>query len=221
MSAPMPADRQPSTSDQSSDPASATERFTEYYAQPKAPWDIGRPQAPFVAAAGRIGSRVLDIGCGTGDLAIWLAERGHAVTGIDFIEPPLAVARRKAADRGLAVNFLHMDALAVGEIPERFAAVTDCGLFHTFDDAGRAAYVRSLARLLEPGSRVFLLCMSTAEPGAHGPRRVSESELREAFRAGWEIETLEPARFEVVPGIPGAEFSPGGAHAWFAVLRRV
>ncbi|MFM8951566.1 MAG: class I SAM-dependent methyltransferase [Planctomycetaceae bacterium] len=206
----MSADRQPLTS----------ERFTEYYAQPKAPWDIGRPQTAFVAAADRIGQRVLDIGCGTGDLAIWLAEQGRAVTGIDFIDPPLAVARQKVADRGVAVTFLRMDALAVGEIPERFDAVTDCGLFHTFDDTGRAAYVHGLTRLLEPGGRLFLLCMSTAEPGTHGPRRVSEAELRDAFRAGWEIESLEPARFEVVPGIAGAEFSPGGAHAWFAVMRR-
>jgi 2-polyprenyl-3-methyl-5-hydroxy-6-metoxy-1,4-benzoquinol methylase len=195
--------------------------FAAHYAQPKAPWDIGRPQTPFVAAAGRIGPRVLDSGCGTGDLAIWLAERGHAVTGIDFIEPPLVAARQKAAERGVAANFLWMDALAVGEIPERFDAVTDCGLFHTFDDAGRAAYVNGLARLLEPGGRVFLLCMSQAEPGTHGPRRLGEEELRAAFRAGWEFESLEPARCEVVPGIPGAEFSPGGAHAWFAVIRRV
>jgi 2-polyprenyl-3-methyl-5-hydroxy-6-metoxy-1,4-benzoquinol methylase len=194
--------------------------FASHYARPKAPWDIGRPQAPFVAAAGAIGPRVLDIGCGTGDLAIWLAEHGRAVTGIDYLEQPLALARAKAADRSVAVNFLQIDALAAGEIPERFDAVTDCGLFHTFDDAGRAAYVRGLARLLEPGSRVFLLCMSTSEPGMQGPRRVSEAELRAAFRDGWEVESLAPARFEVVPGIPGAEFSPGGAHAWFAVIRR-
>jgi SAM-dependent methyltransferase len=210
------ADRQPLPSDQQV----ASERFSEWYAQPTPPWDIGRPQTAFVAVAPRIGPRVLDSGCGTGDLAIWLAEQGRAVTGIDFIDPPLAVARQKAADRGVAVTFLRMDALAVGEIPERFDAVTDCGLFHTFDDAGRAAYVHGLARLLEPGGRLFLLCMSTAEPGTHGPRRVSEAELRDAFRAGWEIESLEPTRFEVVPGIPGAAFSPGGAHAWFAVMRR-
>ncbi len=217
----MSAARQPLPSDQESAPASATDRFAEYYAMPRAPWDIGRPQTPFVGAADRIGLRVLDIGCGTGDLAIWLAERGRAVTGIDFLDPPLAVARHKTAERGVAVNFLRMDALAVGEVPERFDAVTDCGLFHTFDDAARAAYVHGLARLLEPGSRVFLLCMSTAEPGTQGPRRVSEPELREAFSDGWEIESLEPTRFEVVPGIPGAEFSPGGARAWFAVIRRV
>ena len=48
----------------------------------------------------------------------------------------------------------------------------------------------------------------------------SEAEFRRAFAAGWEIESVEPARFEVRPGIPGAEFTPGGARAWFATVRR-
>ena len=197
------------------------DRFEGYYAAPRAPWDIGRPQRAFVKAADAIRGRVIDIGCGTGDLALWLAERGCTVTGVDFLEKPLEWARQKAAERGLSMNFLQMDAVAVGEIPERFDAVTDCGLFHTFDDAGRNAYVGALRRLLEPGSRVFLLCFADAEPGTHGPRRVSERELREAFATGWQVETIEPAHFEVVPGIPGAEFGPGGAQAWFAVVQRV
>lgn len=195
------------------------ERFGSYYAD-RPPWDIGRPQEAFVAAADLIGPRVLDAGCGTGDLAIWLAGRGHAVTGVDFLPGPIGQARAKAAAAGVAANFLVMDALAIGEIPERFDAVTDCGLFHTFDDARRSAYVAALAKLLEPGARVFILCFSPAEPGAHGPRRVSESELRAAFSAGWVVEAIDPARFAVVPGIPGAEFTPGGARAWFARVRR-
>lgn len=203
---------------------SAEERFTGYYAAARAPWDIGRPQAAFVSAGDAIRGRVLDIGCGTGDLAIWLAERGRTVTGVDFLAQPLAAARAKAAARGVAVNFLQMDARDVGEIPERFDAVTDCGLFHSFDDSGRAAYVQALAKLLEPSAAVFVLCFSTAEPGTHGPRRVTEDELRAAFHTGWLVERLEAARFEVVPGIlPGildAEFTPGGARAWFAVIRR-
>lgn len=197
------------------------ERFSAYYALPTAPWDIGRPQRAFVEAGERIGGRGLDCGCGSGDLAIWLAGRGHAVTGVDFLPGPLAVAREKARRAGVAVNFLEMDATAVGTIPERFDAVTDSGLFHSFDDATRAAYIDALRRLLEPGARVFILCMSPAEPGEQGPRRVAEEELRAAFADGFAVESIEPARFEVVPGIAGAEFSPGGAHGLFATLRRV
>lgn len=204
------------------------ERFKSLYAAPRAPWDIGRPQRPFIesgalltrSAAGGP-ARVIDVGCGTGDLALWLAEQGCIVTGVDFLAAPLEAARAKARARRLAANFLQMDALAVGEIPERFDAVVDCGLFHTFDDASRAAYVRALGKLLEPGGRVFILCMSEHEPGRHGPRRLTERELRGAFAGGWEIETLEPAQFEVVPGIAGAEFSQGGARSWFVTARRV
>ncbi len=198
----------------------AKERFAAYYAAPRAPWDIGRPQRAFAEAAEAIRGRVLDSGCGTGDLAIWLAAAGRTVTGVDFLEPPLEVARRKAADRGVAVTFLRMDACDLGSIPERFDAVTDCGLFHAFDDSGRAAYVRALTVLLEPGARLFLLCFATDEPGTHGPRRVSEQELRDAFREGWVVESIEPARFEQAPGITGAEFTPGGARSWFATIRR-
>ena len=196
------------------------DRFEGYYAAPRAPWDIGRPQRAFVEAAEAIRDRVIDIGCGTGDLSLWLAEQGRTVTGVDFLDKPLEAARQKAAERGLSVNFLQMDAVAVGELPERFDAATDCGLFHTFDDAGRTAYVAALTRLLEPGARLFVLCFADAEPGTHGPRRVSEQELRAAFANGWQVETIEPAHFEVVPGIPGAEFGPDGAQAWFAVLQR-
>jgi SAM-dependent methyltransferase len=202
------------------DRPSQRERFETYYSAPRAPWDIGRPQRAFVEAGDEIRGRVIDIGCGTGDLAIALAERGCTVTGVDFLAGPLDVARDKAAHRGVAANFLRMDALAVGELPERFDAVTDCGLFHTLDDQSRRDYVRALGRLLEPGAKLFLLCFADAEPGEHGPRRVSERELRDAFATGWRIDRLEPARFEVVPGIPGAEFGPEGARAWFAVVSR-
>lgn len=213
---------------QSAESASDRGRFTDYYELPKAPWDIGRPQRPFVEASERISAagqgrpaRVLDIGCGTGDLAIYLAGLGCEVTGLDFLDGPIEIARRKAKAAGVEATFLVMDALAVGEIPERFDAVTDCGLFHVFDDVRRAAYVSALARLLEPGACVFILCFSDSEPSEHGPRRVSERELRDAFADGWVVESIEPARFEVVPGIPHAIFSEGGAKAQFATIRRV
>ena len=68
------------------------DRFEGYYATPRAPWDIGRPQRAFVEATEAIRGRVIDIGCGTGDLAVWLAERGCTVTGVDFLPKPLEAA---------------------------------------------------------------------------------------------------------------------------------
>ena len=193
--------------------------FEELYAGP-APWDIGKPQGRFTAVADRVASPVLDSGCGTGDTALFFAARGHRVTGIDFLEEPIRRARAKAAERGLAVEFLVMDATAMGGWGERFASVIDCGLFHVFSDADRRRYARGLARVLLPGGRLFLMCMSDQEPGTEGPRRVSKKELYDAFTDGWEVESLQPVRCEVRPDFTEMEFSEGGPKLWFAVVRR-
>ena len=84
-------------------PVPAKQRFSAYYAD-RPPWDIGRPQSAFVAAADAIRGRVLDLGCGTGDLAIWLAEQGRIVTGVDFLAAPLAQARAKAVFAALTTG---------------------------------------------------------------------------------------------------------------------
>src|SRR5262249_11125303 len=143
---------------------------------------------------GRVKSPVLDAGCGTGENALFLAGRGHRVVGIDFVEEAIRRARAKAAERGLSVEFLVKDALALGEWGERFASVVDCGLFHVFSDADRRRYVQGLGEVLEPGGRLFLMCFSDAEPGTEGPRRVSRQELYDAFADGWEVEYVQPAQ---------------------------
>src|SRR5262249_10350260 len=166
--------------------------FADFYAG-KAPWDIGKPQGPFAAAADRVSGPVLDAGCGTGENALFFAARGHRVTGIDFLEEPIRRARAKAAARGLAVEFLVKDATALGDTGARFASVIDSGLFHCFSDADRRRYVRGLVRVVEPGGRLFLLCFSDAEPGTEGPRRVSREELYAAVADGAEGDAVEPA----------------------------
>src|SRR5919202_6838445 len=143
----------------------------------QAPWDIGRPQKAFTDVADRVTGRVLDAGCGTGENALFFAGRGHPVTGIDFLEEPIARARRKAGERGLDVTFLVKDALTLEDWDERFDSVIDSGLFHVFSDDDRPRYVEGLATVLRPGGRLFLLCLSDEEPGEQGPRRVSKKEL--------------------------------------------
>jgi SAM-dependent methyltransferase len=186
----------------------------------RAPWDIGKPQAPFIAVSDRVTSPVLDAGCGTGDAALFFAARGHRVTGIDFVDEPIRRARVKAAERGLTVEFLVKDALTLGDWSERFASVIDSGLFHVFSDDDRQRYVEGLAVALEPGGRLFLMCFSDEEPGTEGPRRVSPQELCDAFADGWEVESVQPARVEVNPEFTDVMFSEGGPKAWFAIVRR-
>jgi cyclopropane fatty-acyl-phospholipid synthase-like methyltransferase len=187
----------------------------------QAPWDIGRPQKPFIDVADRIAGSILDAGCGTGDTALFFAGRGCRVTGIDFIEEAIRRAKRKAAERGLQVTFLVQDALTLKDWTERFDNVIDSGLFHVFSDEDRRRYAEGLATVLKPGGRLFLMCFSDEEPGTQGPRRVSKKELHAAFAGGWTIESIEPTRAEVRPDLKDLTFSEGGPRAWLAVIRRL
>jgi cyclopropane fatty-acyl-phospholipid synthase-like methyltransferase len=193
--------------------------FENLYAGP-APWDIGRPQGQFVAIADRVTSPVLDAGCGTGEHALFLASRGRRVIGIDFVEEAIRRARAKAAERGLAVEFLVKDATALADWGQRFGSVVDCGLFHVFSDDDRRRYVTGLAQVLEPGGRLFLMCFSDEEPGTEGPRRVSRQELYDAFADGWVVESIQLVRCEIHPEFTEVTFSEGGPKMWFAVIQR-
>lgn len=191
--------------------------WDEAYTKGWAPWDIGRPQPVFVrlADAGEITSPVLDSGCGTGEHALMLAERGMAVLGIDVAPTAIGRARQKAAERKLSAEFEVGDVLALDRLGRPFATIIDSGVFHTFDDTDRPRYVASLASVLEPGGVLHLLCFSEQTPGDWGPRRVTQAELRDAFADGWEIERIEAARFEVREG-----FEDEPPHAWLARIVR-
>jgi SAM-dependent methyltransferase len=193
--------------------------FENLYNGP-APWDIGKPQGHFVAIADRVCSPVLDAGCGTGEHALYLASRGHKVTGIDFVEAAIRRARGKAVERGLTVEFLVKDATALGGWSERFASVIDSGLFHCFSDDDRQRYVRGLPRVMQPSGLLFLMCFSDEEPGTDGPRRVSRRELYDAFADGWVIESVQPVQIEINPEFTEVKFSEGGPKAWFAIVHR-
>lgn len=187
----------------------------------QAPWDIGRPQKALLDVADRITGSLLDAGCGTGENALYFAGRGCQVRGIDFLEEPIRRARHKATERGLSATFLVEDALTLKDWTERFDNVIDSGLFHVFSDDDRRRYVDGLATVLKPDGRLFLLCFSDEEPGTQGPRRVSKKELHDAFATGWNLESIEPSRYEVRPDLKDLSFSESGPNAWFVVVRRM
>ncbi len=195
----------------------ASASWDAVYVADSAPWDIGRPQSAFVrlADAGEIASPVLDSGCGTGEHALMLAQRGLEVVGVDLSKTAIDRARHKAEERGLTVRFEVGDVLALDQLGRTFATIVDNGVFHVFDDDERARYVRSLAAAAADGTVLHLMCFSEHTPGTFGPRRVTQAELRDAFADGWRVERIAPAVIDVRP-----DWAPGPAQAWLARIVR-
>jgi ubiquinone/menaquinone biosynthesis C-methylase UbiE len=179
------------------------------------PWDIGRPQQAYVELeqAGKIQGSVLDVGCGTGEHALYLAQRGHEVWGIDSSPTAIRKAQDKASSRGVNVTLRVADALHLEALDRTFETLIDSGLFHIFSDEVRPLFIQSLARVLQPGGSYHLLCFSDQQPSTGtGPRRVSRAEISAAFHTGWSVREIQATRFETTAG--------GETPAWLASITR-
>lgn len=181
-----------------------------------APWDIGGPQPSLVDWVERHQTflgRVLDVGAGQGDNAIYLARQGRDVVGLDVVPRAVDIARRRAQDSGVHVDFRVFDALALETLGEAFDCVLDSAFFHVLSDADRPRLVRGLRSVLKPGGELLVLCFSDREGPGASPRRISEAELRDAFADGFVCESIEPTVFR-------ERTRPAGAQAWRAHFLR-
>jgi SAM-dependent methyltransferase len=181
----------------------------------KPPWDIDRPQQVFADCAdvGRIGGRVLDIGCGTGEHALLAAAHGCQAVGVDQSGRALQLARAKARARRLSVEFIRRDARALGDLGEQFDIALDCGLFHIFTGQARAGYAASVASVTRRGGTMFMLGFSDRQPGDWGPQRLTRLDITSAFRQHWHIESIESATLDIA-------VEPHRIAAWFVELTR-
>lgn len=144
--------------------------------------------------------RVLDVGCGTGELALYLARMGHDVLGIDIAPRAIDQAKAKARWRRIqGAHFLVWDALDIPRLAERgfrFRTVTDSAMFHVLAERDRDGFIDGLETVLGPGGRYFVLGDERRdEDDVYG---ITPDELRTRFRTedGWTVEFVYATAFE-------------------------
>ena len=187
--------------------------WNDHYASGELPWDTGNPEpllVEFVTSGGVAPGPTLEVGAGTGTNALWLAERGFDVLGVDV--SPLAVqkATAKLNGRNLRCRFATLDFLAAPAPGGPFQFVFDRGCFHVFDEpAERARFAAQVAGALAPGGLWLSLIGSTEGPPREvGPPRRSAQEIARVIEPELEIVELRSAEFRE------------DAKAWVCLSRR-
>lgn len=180
---------------------SEVESWDERYRKRETPWDTSRPSGELVrvVAEDRVPpGRALELGCGTGNNAVWLAQQGFDVTAVDL--SPLAIehARRRAESAGVRVHLLAADVLEPPDLGEPFAFFFDRGCYHHVRRLDVERYLGTLDRYTRPGSLGLVLTGNAKEPHDPGPPVVAEERIRAELGRVFEIVRLREFRFDQV-----------------------
>jgi SAM-dependent methyltransferase len=160
--------------------------FRIFYRIGFTPWD-GHPIADHLRALVEElpAGKALDLGCGTGDSSIYLAQHGWTVTGVDFVPRALDKARAKADAAKASVDFVNADVTRLSQenIGTDFQVIVDNGCLHNMSDADRDAYVREVSAVAAPGARLLIVAFQPG--GRFGVRGVQPTEMERRFTADW------------------------------------
>ncbi len=162
------------------------ERFMRVYEHIRSPdelpWHRGSEPWPLlrkVVEQRQRPGRALDLGCGEGVYSTYLAKQGYQVTGIDYIEKAVELARQRARDNGVEATFVHASVLD-WQSPGTFDLVLDSQCLHSLDPAERPTYRRQLLRWLAPDADYVLIHYGKLHPfdwRSFGPKRRSRRAL--------------------------------------------
>jgi SAM-dependent methyltransferase len=165
--------------------------FRIFYGIGFTPWD-GHPHSTALrelveASDAPPAGSALDVGCGTGDTSIYLAQHGWLVTGVDFTPKALDKARAKARDAGVTVNFVHGDVTHLNQagIKPGFHLIVDNGCFHGMSDGDRDLYVQQISAAAAPGARLLMIAFKPSHPA--GPAGADQAEIERRFTPAWTL----------------------------------
>ncbi len=160
------------------------------------PWD----QTPGPAILGPVvegpnglpPDRALDVGCGTGRDAVYLAKHGWQVTAVDFVEGALMKARERAAQHHVDVQWITGDASDLGGLglEPGFTLLYDIGCLHGLPEPSRAGEIAGLTELAAPGGTLILLAFRRGRRVVL-PRGMEEEEVIDLVGDAWELKSTE------------------------------
>lgn len=169
----------------------------------KIPWNIETPPEALVelVRSGRVAPcKAIDLGCGAGNYAVWLAASGFDVTGVDSSPAALRFARENAEKRGVACTFILADLLGdMREVTGTFDFAFDWEVLHHIFPADRDTYAGNVYRLLNPGATYLSVSFSEADPQFGGRGKYRETPLGTVlyFSSESELETLLSPCFQL------------------------
>lgn len=195
--------------------------WNQHYVDGNTPWDNNQPDSEMqrVFAERSIAPcRMLELGCGTGTNAVWLAQRGFDVTAFDI--SPLAIdkAQARASTVGVKINLFEASVFELPDLGAPFPLVFDRGVYHCARRQGAKEFCEVVARNSAPGGWYFLLAGNAQE--SHdpniGPPRLTAKEMVDDLSPWFDLVELREGRFDPVL-INGQLVQP---LAWSALWRR-
>jgi 2-polyprenyl-3-methyl-5-hydroxy-6-metoxy-1,4-benzoquinol methylase len=178
----------------------------------KIPWNMDSPPELLqsLCKTGKIRPcKAIELGCGLGNYAIYLAHQGYHVTGVDIADTAIKRARKAASQHGVSCRFMCADVLgSMVEIQDTFEFAFDWELLHHIYPADREKYIKNVHRLLNPQGYYLSVCFSemSLQFGGVGKYRTtplntilyfsSEQEMRTLFSSLFEIDELRTIEIE-------------------------
>ncbi len=183
------------------------------------PWDCGTPAPELVeyfANLTELPTRALEIGCGTGTNAIWMAQQGVTVVATEISPTAVESAKKKVSKAGVNVDFLLSDIVEKAPRSDMtFDFVFDRGVYHVMAPEHREVFIDRVAAALDDDGYWLCLAGSADEkrlPEEKGPPQLKASDIIDNAEGKFELHWLERSHF-ILPG--------GKPHlAWKALFRK-
>jgi methyl halide transferase len=187
------------------------------YRQGTPPWDAGVPHAELIRVLSEYqfpkGGTLLELGCGTGSDAIYLAKRRFEVTAVDCSPIAMERARLRAEYQDALLRFVLDDVFDFTMNAGQFDIIYDSGFYHWIRSTQLDPYLDMLWRITRPGSWFFCLAGSPV-PSIEGyPPAVTQEEIHFELGRLFEFVHLRPTRLE-------SQTSKEGFPGWSCLMRR-